>query len=314
MINDTAAEFLDRFRIPVIAAPMTGVSGLGLATAAAENGIGGSFPVHNAASPAEVDQWLRGVGDHAGLIIPNLVVHRTNARLAADLDVLTAHRVPAVITSVGSPAAVVGPLHDAGILVFSDVASMRHAERAIAAGVDGLVLLTAGAGGQTGWANPFVFIRAVRQIWDGPLVLAGGITDGAAVLAAITAGCDLAYMGTPFIATTESAAQEEYKAAVVAATMDDIELTSALTGLPTSMIRAGARATQPARSFDANVFEQVDTHGAEGNPQFFSAGHGVAGVREVVSVADLVSRVEREFRAAQHTLWNRRGVREAGTL
>jgi len=308
MIPEPAAEFLNRFRIPLIAAPMTGVSGLDLATAAAENGIGASLPVHNAESPAEVNRWLTELENYSGLVIPNLVVHRTNARLSADLAVITAHSVPAVITSVGSPAHVVGPLHDAGILVFSDVASMRHAERAITAGVDGLVLLTAGAGGQTGWANPFVFIRAVRQIWSGPLVLAGGITDGAGLLAALTAGCDLAYMGTPFIATTESAAQPEYKAAVAAATMDDIELTSDLTGLPTSMIGSRALAAQPARAFDASVFEDVDSNGADGNPQLFSAGHGVAGVGQVVPVAELISRVERELRTARHELQTRRHI------
>ncbi|MFE9325438.1 NAD(P)H-dependent flavin oxidoreductase [Nocardia sp. NPDC052278] len=302
MTNEAVAGFLDRFRIPLIAAPMTGVSGLELAVAAAESGIGASFPVHNAASSADVDRWLCHLEQRAGLIIPNLVVHRTNARLAADLAVITAHRVPAVITSVGSPAQVVGPLHDAGVLVFSDVASMRHVERAIAAGVDGLVLLTAGAGGQTGWANPLVFIRAVRRIWDGPLVLAGGITDGASLFAALAAGCDLGYMGTPFIATAESAAHESYKQAVVRASMDDIELTSALTGLPTSMIRvdtANAETHRAETGFDAAELGQGDQQQSSVQAQMFSAGHGVAGVHDVVAVAELIDRVEREFTAAR---------------
>jgi nitronate monooxygenase len=142
---------------------------------------------------------------------------------------------------------IIGPLHDAGIEVFSDVASMRHVHRAIEAGVDGLVLLTAGAGGQTGWANPLAFIRAVRKEWDGPVVLAGGVADGTSLLAALVAGYDLAYMGTAFIATTESSAAQPYKQAVVTSSLDDIELTSRFTGIPTSMIRSAVEAEAPDR-------------------------------------------------------------------
>ena len=142
----------------------------------------------------------------AAPVCANLIVHRSNARLEQDLAVLLRHRPEMVITSVGSPAPVIGPLHEAGALVFADVASIRHAERAVAAGADGLVLLTAGAGGQTGWLNPFVFVRAVRAFFDGPIVLAGGISDGHALRAAQALGCDLAYMGTKFIATRESMA------------------------------------------------------------------------------------------------------------
>jgi nitronate monooxygenase len=305
MTQPSVDAFLAQFRIPVIAAPMTGVSGKNLAAAAAANGIGGSFPVHNAASPAELDDWLTGFGPELGLVIPNLVVHRSNARLAEDLAVVAHHRVPAVITSVGSPEHVVGPLHDAEVLVFSDVASMRHVERAIAAGVDGLVLLTAGAGGQTGWANPFAFVRAVRRVWDGPVVLAGGITDGTSVLAALVAGFDLVYMGTPFIATTESAATQSYKDAVVAASMDDIELTGALTGLPSSMIRTATLTTGALNSppaFSTAVLEMPDRDDTATDVHLFSAGHGVAGVHSVTSVTDLVGRIEREYRDARDSL------------
>lgn len=188
------ATFTAQFRIPLIAAPMTAVSGFEIAAASVAAGIGGAFPVHNAPSPTAVDGWLQKLDGGPGPVIPNLLVHRTNARLADDLAVIAAHQVPAVITSVGSPEPVIGPLHDAGTLVVSDVASMRHVERAIAAGADGLVLLTAGAGGQTGWANPLVFARAVRRVWDGPMILAGGVTDGTSMLAALVAGYDLVYV------------------------------------------------------------------------------------------------------------------------
>jgi nitronate monooxygenase len=149
----------------------------------------------------------------------------------AELACLLRHRVELVITSVGSPAEVIGPLHDIGCVVFADVATMRHAEKAIGAGVDGLVLLTAGAGGQTGWMNPLAFVRAVRSIYAGPLVMAGGISDGYALWAARVLGCDLAYMGTKFIATAESMADPEYKRMLVESTMDGVLLTRAFIGL-----------------------------------------------------------------------------------
>ena len=143
-----------------------------------------------------------------------------------------------VITSVGSPEPVMKPLKDAGCLVLADVASVRHAEKAVAAGVDGLVLLTAGAGGQTGWVNPFAFVRAVRSFWDGIVVMAGGMADGQAIAAAETLGCDLAYMGTKFIATRESLAKDAYKAdAGRSSRLDDVMLTRAFTGLETNMLR-----------------------------------------------------------------------------
>lgn len=299
VVAATWTSFISRFRIPLIAAPMTVVSGLDVVAAAAAAGIGGSFPVHNAESPAEVDRWLDRLDGHPGPVIPNLVVHKTNARLADDVAVITARQVPAVITSVGSPQPVVEALHDAGILVFSDVASMRHAERAIAAGADGLVLLTAGAGGQTGWANPLAFARAVRRVWDGPMILGGGVTDGASMLAALVAGYDLVYMGTPFIATIESAAPQDWKDAVVNAGIDDIELTSEFTGLPTSMIRAPAPAIAPntAEGFHMSRLGSSEEGAAAG--MRYSAGHSAAGVDRVLAVADLVDRVERQLRDAE---------------
>ncbi len=219
---DPLARFRDRLSLPLIAAPMFLVSGVELVVAACRNGVIGSFPTVNCRSPEQLDEWLTDIdtrlkahadasGKPSAPVCANLIVHRSNARLEQDLQVLLRHRPEMVITSVGSPAPVIGPLHDAGALVFADVASIRHAERAVAAGADGLVLLTAGAGGQTGWLNPFVFVRAVRAFFDGPIVLAGGIADGHALRAAQALGCDLAYMGTKFIATRESMADARYK-------------------------------------------------------------------------------------------------------
>ncbi|MGY4573946.1 nitronate monooxygenase [Bradyrhizobium sp. USDA 3256] len=240
MSADPLAHFRGRLRLPLIAAPMFLVSGVELVVAACRNGVIGSFPTVNCRETEQLDAWLGDIarrlqahadasGQAAAPICPNLIVHRSNTRLAQDLAVLLRHKPELVITSVGSPAPVLGPLHDAGALVFADVASIRHAERAVAAGADGLVLLTAGAGGQTGWLNPFVFVRAVRGFFDGPIVLAGGIGDGHALRAAEALGCDLAYMGTKFIATRESMADGRYKQMLVDSTADDIMLTTAFT-------------------------------------------------------------------------------------
>jgi nitronate monooxygenase len=290
--------------VPLIVAPMTGVSSPELVRAAAKANVAVSFPTHNCASPDELDRWLTAFDNATaqsdtpfGPVLPNLIVHGSNDRRTQDLDVIIGHRVPAVITSVGSPSAVVGPLHDAGILVLSDVASLRHVERAIDAGVDGLILLAAGAGGQTGWANPLAFVRAARAIWDGPLVLAGGVVDGAALLAARVAGCDLGYMGTRFIATHESAASEQYRQAVVEARLDDIELTTAFTGLATSMIKASRAAAAPdVETYDARTLPDLD--GAAANVSFFSAGHSVSATTSISRVCELVAQIRGEYAAA----------------
>ena len=181
---------------------------------------------------------------------------------------LVRHRCELVIASVGSPEHVIGPLHDAGCLVYADIASVRHAEKAIAAGSDGLVLLTAGAGGQTGWANPFAFARAVRAIWGGPMVMAGGIADGQALYAAEALGCDFAYMGTKFIATQESMAPDGYKRMLVQSGLDDIVLSRAFTGLETNTLRssilaAGPRSRGTAGARDAGHEQGHQQHAAE---------------------------------------------------
>ncbi len=193
------ASLRDRLRLPLIAAPMFLVSGPALVTAACRAGVIGSFPTANCRTVEELDVWLAGMADDAKRAAdtegrapapwcPNLIVHRSNPRVPDDLAAVLRHKAEIVITSVGSPEPVMKPLKDAGCLVLADVASVRHAEKAVAAGVDGLVLLTAGAGGQTGWVNPFAFVRAVRKFWDGIVVMAGGMADGHAVAAAQAAG------------------------------------------------------------------------------------------------------------------------------
>ena len=317
MLPDTLRS---RLRLPLIAAPMFLVSGPALVTAACRSGVVGSFPTANCRTVGELDGWLAGMADDLkraadetgrapAPLCPNLIVHRSNPRVPDDLAAVLRARVELVITSVGSPEPVLKPLKDAGCLVFADVASVRHAEKAVAAGVDGLVLLTAGAGGQTGWVNPFAFVRAVRAFWDGIVVMAGGMADGQAVAAAETLGCDLAYMGTKFIATRESLAKDGYKQMLVQSRLDDVLLTRAFTGLETNMLRPSIAAAGldpdnlPVRGAidiakDINASER-DKPDAKRWKDIWSAGHSVSGVSDVPSVAELIERTEAEYRAAR---------------
>ena len=311
-------RFRDRLKLPLIAAPMFLVSGVDLVAAACRHGVIGAFPTVNCRNADELARWLTEIEDRLSRhrdaggsapapLCPNLIVHRSNVRLAEDLAVLLRHRPEIVITSVGSPSQVVKPLHDAGALVLADVASIRHAERAVAAGADGLVLLTAGAGGQTGWLNPFAFVRAVRAFFDGPIVLAGGISDGYALRAAQVLGCDLAYMGTRFIATQESMADARYKAMLVEASADDVLLTRAFTGLETNMLRpsilaAGLDPEHLPERGAIDIGKDIDIGAREGRParwrDIWSAGHSTSGVSDVPTVEQLVARTLKEYRGA----------------
>ncbi len=288
--------------------------------AACRAGVMGSFPSANALESGGLDAWLARIRTALSpLDAPfavNIIIHRSADQLSADVSAVRRHGVEWVITSVGSPAAVIGPLHDAGCRVLADVGTLAHARKAVRAGVDGLILLSAGAGGQTGWLNGLSFIRAVREFFDGPIVLAGGVSDGHALWAARAAGADLAYMGTRFIATEESLANEAYRRLVVDCSLDDVQLTRAFTGLQTNMLRpsivaAGLDPEQldesisPARArelFGAarTTFDrpQNDQPGPRRWSDIRSGGHSVGAVKAVVPVAALVECTRVEYAAA----------------
>jgi nitronate monooxygenase len=308
-----SAHIAQRLTAPLIAAPMLHVSGPDLVVAACRAGVIGAFPTKNARTADELDAWLTQIrarladlDAHAAPICPNLIMR--DPRMAADLDRLRRHKVELVITSVGSPAPAIAPLHDIGALVLADVATLRHAERAIEAGADGLILLTAGAGGQTGWLNPFAFVRAVRSMFDGVIVLAGGVSDGRALAAARLLGCDLAYMGTRFIATRESLASDAYRAMLVAASMDEVVLTSSFTGLRSNMLAASITAAgldlaqldeSISQARAAEAFGAGSTlDGTKRWTDIWSAGHSVSGVTAVQSVQALVDEIAAAYAAA----------------
>lgn len=300
-----------RLRIPLIAAPMLRVSGIELVVAACAAGVIGAFPTLNPRTSEELDHWLREIrarlADHdaPAPICPNIIIR--SDRSPADLACVIRHRVEMVITSVGSPKNVIAPLHEIGALVFSDVATLDHARKARDAGADGLILLTAGAGGQTGWLNPFAFVRAVRGEFDGPVVLAGGISDGVALKAALRLGCDLGYMGTKFIATQESLATPAYRDMLCGSSIDDIVLTRHFTGLPTSFLMPSIKAArvpleildQPQSPEAAEAYGRAAPDDAPKRwKDIWSAGHSVSGVTGIASVGELVARTADEFDAA----------------
>ncbi|HOA96072.1 MAG TPA: nitronate monooxygenase [Quisquiliibacterium sp.] len=305
-----------RLRLPLIAAPMLRISGVDLTAAACIEGVIGSFPTVNAREPEQLDLWMTEIAERCARaerptapVCPNVLMRTDPAKLDADVEVLVKHKVEMVLASVGSPEKYVRKLHDVGCFVLADVGSMRHAERALESGVDGLVLLSAGAGGQTGWANGMSFVRAVRKMYDGPLVLAGGISDGHALLSAQVLGCDLGLMGTRFIATQEAMADPRYKAMLIDSGIDDIQLTRGISGIDANFLRPSIIAcgldpeivSQPvSKEKSRELFSAYagQMRGPKRWVDLWSAGHTVSAVERVCSVAELVDEIAQEYDAA----------------
>lgn len=297
-------------RLPLIAAPMFLVSGPELVAACCRNGVIGTFPALNQRSSEGFVAWLEQIvhaldgQPHAPYGV-NLIVHRSNPRLDADLALCVQHKVPLVITSLGAVRDVVDAVHSYGGRVFHDVISRRHAEKAAEAGVDGLILVTAGAGGHTGTLNPFALLHEVRQFFDGTIILSGGLTSGADVAAAQMMGADFAYMGTRFIATEEALASAEYKQMIVKSGTADILTTPAISSvnanfLLPSVLAAGLdpAALSDPEKVDLTHLTDTSQHEAKAWKDIWSAGHGVANIDSVLPAAALIAQLEREYHAA----------------
>jgi|TARA_R110002073_G_scaffold4199_12_gene27737 nitronate monooxygenase len=296
-----------KLKLPLIAAPMFLVSGPDLVVAACQEGIVGSFPTPNARTPAILDEWLDDITSRmadvsdAGPLAANLVVHPSNDRLEDDLALVAKYKVPLVITALGSPRKIVDRVHAYGGAVFADVNSVRFARKAAEAGVDGLVLVAAGAGGHTGKMTGFSFVPAVREFFDGTIVLGGGIGDGRAIRAAEVLGADLAYMGTRFIATNESLAHTDYRQMLVDSTVDDLILTNAVTGVHANWLRQSlisAGMDPNALEKDPDVDFTDPQSGMKRWANTWSAGHGVGVIDRVESVKSLVNRLKQEHQTA----------------
>ncbi|GHH99119.1 NAD(P)H-dependent flavin oxidoreductase [Neobacillus kokaensis] len=302
-------------RLPVIAAPMFLVSGTELVKTCCLSGVIGSFPAPNARPIEVLDQWMGELNeslndarekDPAGRIAPwalNMVVHSSYSRLKDELELIKKHKPQLVITSLGSPKVVVEIVHEYGGLVFSDVSDVKFARKAAEAGVDGLILVASGAGGHAGQINGFAFVDMVRSFWDGIIVLAGSISTGKGILAAQAAGADLAYMGTRLIVATESLANDEYREMLVGATQEDIVLTDAFSGVNANMLKpsikkAGLDPEQLVSKEKVDFDDMQRDTNAKAWRDIWSAGHGVGAIDRIESAADIIRRLEKEYKQA----------------
>ncbi len=307
------AQLKERLKLPIFAAPMFLVSGPDMVIEACRAGVIGAFPSLNARPLEVLEEWLQRISrelaaaeqDKPGTIAPwavNLIVHRSNKRLAEDLELTVRYQAPMVISSLGSPRLVREEVHSYGGLLYCDVNSLFYARKAADAGADGLILVAAGAGGHTGMITPFAFVAEVRKFFDGPIVLAGGISSGADVAAAIAMGADFAYVGTRFIAARESLASDHYKQMLVDSGADDLVLTAYFTGVPANYLKTSVEQAgiDPEELNRANPDIQFDNEEKRSRAwrDIWSAGQGVGSVERVQSTAELVAELERGYREA----------------
>ena len=301
-------------RLPVVAAPMFLISGPDMVLAACKAGIVGAFPTPNARPIDMLDDWMRRITEGLaaaraaapqrvlGPWAANLVTHSSNQRLPQDLALIAKYQPPLVITALGSPKPAIEVVHGYGGRVVADVVNLTLAKKAVAAGVDGLACVSTGAGGHTGHLSPFAFVSAVREFFDGLVIVGGGIADGWGVAGAVASGADLVYMGTGFIPTTESLAAPGFKQMVVDSGIDDLIVSAGITGTAASWLKESLRAngldldalpSAPQRNYDSS-----QDLASKRWKDVWAAGQGLGAIKAIAPVADVVDRLEREYRAA----------------
>ncbi|SHG54076.1 NAD(P)H-dependent flavin oxidoreductase [Flagellimonas flava] len=307
------AEFIPSLSLPAIAAPMFLISGPKLVVECCKNGIVGTFPALNQRTSEGFEEWLIQIkselkqfeeetGKKAAPFGVNLIVHPTNPRLEADVKLCIKHQVPLVITSLGAVSMVVDAIHSYGGLVFHDIIKKRHAEKAAEAGVDGLILVAAGAGGHAGNLNPMSLIAEVKKIFDKTIILSGCISTGRDIASAMQMGADLAYMGTRFINTEESKAPEDYRKMIIEAGASDVVYTAAISGvhanfLAASLKAAGISEEDLKKDHKIDFGKELDTE-AKAWKTIWSAGQGVTTIENTLPVGDLINNLKSEFKAA----------------
>ncbi len=305
--------------LPVIGAPLFIVSNPDLVIAQCTGGVVGSFPALNARPAEMLDQWITRIetelarhrrSNPNARIAPfavNQIIHQSNDRLDHDLDVCMQHKVPMIITSLRAPQDVVKRVHEYGGVVFHDVISVRHAEKALEAGVDGLVLVCAGAGGHAGTLSPITLVREVRRFFSGPIALSGAITDGSGVLAAQAIGADFAYMGTRFIATREANASAAYQQTIIDSAAADIVYTPYFSGVHGNYLkRSVAAAGLDPDNLPAVDKSKMNFASDRERPKtwkdIWGAGQGVGNIDAVLPAGELITRLIAEYRAARQRL------------
>ena len=310
------ASFISQLSLPAIAAPMFLISGPQLVIECCKNGIIGTFPALNQRTSEGFEQWIIQIknalsdfenetGTKAAPFGVNLIVHHSNPRLKADLALCVKHQVPLIITSLGAVSELVETVHSYGGLVFHDVIKKRHAEKAAQAGVDGLILVSAGAGGHAGTLNPMPFVSEIKKIFNKTILLSGCISTGRDIASAMQMGADLAYMGTRFINTTESKAPEAYREMIIEAGASDIVYTAAISGVAANFLGPSLQAMgiteemlSRKKKIDFGEELTVQEDEAKAWSTIWSAGQGVAAIHDSPSVHDLILELKSEFKSA----------------
>lgn len=310
---DTKAAFINTLSLPVISAPMFLISGPELVIECCKNGIVGTFPALNQRTSEGFEEWLIEIkealaafeaetGKKAAPFGVNLIVHPTNPRLEADIKLCIKHKVPLIITSLGAVSEVVNAIHSYGGLVFHDIIKKRHAEKAAEAGVDGLILVAAGAGGHGGTINPMSLVAEIKQFFNKTIVLSGCISNGRDVASAMQMGADAAYMGTRFIATQESMATDPYRDMIKEANANDIVYTAAISGvhanfLSPSLKAAGLTDEDLKKDVKIDFGKELNTE-AKAWKTIWSAGQGVTSIKDNPSITELIDHLKSEFKTA----------------
>jgi len=309
-------DFADRLKIPLIVAPMFLVSNPKMAIAACRAGVIGSYPAHSTRTREVFEEWLmetqdalqaaEEAGEQPAPYAVNLVVHSSNARMEGDLQLVIKHKVPIVLTSKGAPDDVFKVIHEYGGVAFHDVASARHAEKAVEAGADALIAVAGGAGGHCGTINPFALVSEIKQVTDKPIILAGGLTNGQDLLAAEAMGASMSYMGTRFIATEESLAPQAYCDALIEGKATDIFLSAALDGAPAnwyapSLVKAGIDLEELAVTRPGKIVTS-DGQSKQRYKGIWSAGHGIGATKDIVPVKALCEQLINEYQTARADL------------
>jgi len=313
------AVLKDRLRLPVVASPLFIISHPELTLAQCKAGVIGAFPALNARPESQLDEWLAMITEDlaahdaanpdrpAAPFAVNQIVHTSNKRLEHDLMMCVKYKVPIVISSLGAVPEVNAAVHSYGGIVLHDIINNRHANSAIRKGADGLIAVAAGAGGHAGTLSPFALVQEIREWFDGPLLLAGAIATGGGILAAQAMGADMAYIGSPFIATREARAVEGYKQMIVDSNAADVVYSNYFTGIHGNYLKGSITATGmdpdalPVADPSKMDFDQA-VSGPKAWKEIWGAGQGVGAVKAVVRVAELVDRLESEYRAARQRL------------
>lgn len=320
MLNSNSDQIVEETILPVISAPMFLISGPDLVIEECKAGIIGSFPTLNARTPEILESWMARIKEELEqtrkknpdvLIAPwavNLIVHKTNTRYEADLDLVKTYQPPIVITSLGDPEPITEIVHAYGGLVFSDVSTLHHARRAAAKGVDGLILVCNGAGGHAGTINPMAFIASVKGFWNGITVLAGALSHGQDILAAEALGADFAYMGTRFIASKESLASDGYRKMLIDSNLEDLVYTDAISGVNANfLIPSIQNAGLDPKNLVKKKAMDFSNRGSEAKAwkDIWSAGQGVGSIKEVQPVAAIIGELRNEYSQARERLLKR---------